>query len=65
LRTAANYTGKTSYVLELVSTSTCSACDCEFIARAWDLNVALITVDPQVLDQFVDIAISLDEYVRK
>ena len=25
----------------------------------------LITVDPQILDQFEDIAISLDEYVRK
>ena len=62
---AANYPEKHLYVLELVSRSTCSACDCEFVALARDLNVPLITVDPQVLDQFVDIAISLDGYIRK
>jgi hypothetical protein len=45
--------------------SACSACECEFVALARDLNELLITVDPQILDQFEDIAISLDEYVRK
>ena len=45
--------------------STCSACVCEFVALTRDLNMPLITVDPEVLDQFEVIGISLDEYINK
>ena len=50
-------------VLQLVGESTCSAYDCEFVALARDLNVRLLTVDKQIVKQFPNEAISLDEYV--
>ena len=50
-------------VLQLVGESTCSAYDCEFVALAQDLNMRLLTVDKQILKQFPNEAISLDEYV--
>ena len=49
-------------VLNLVASSTCSAYDCEFVALAQDLGVPLVTVDRQVLEQFPDIAVSLETY---
>ena len=49
-------------VLELVSKSTCSAYDCEFVALAQDLGVRLITVDKKILREFPNIAVSLNEY---
>lgn len=52
-------------VLRLVGESTCSAYDCEFVALARDLNVQLLTVDKQIVKQFPNEAISLDEYVSK
>jgi predicted nucleic acid-binding protein len=52
-------------VLRLVGESTCSAYDCEFVALARDLNVRLLTVDKQILKQFPNEAISLDEYVSQ
>ena len=51
-------------VMQLVSESTCSAYDCEFIALARDLGGKLLTTDKQILEQFPDDAISLDEYVN-
>jgi predicted nucleic acid-binding protein len=50
-------------VLGLAAASTCSAYDCEFIALAKDLNIALITVDKQVLSQFPDVATSWAEFI--
>ena len=50
-------------VLRLVEKSSCSAYDCEFVALAKDLEVSIVTVDKQILREFPDIAISLDEYV--
>jgi predicted nucleic acid-binding protein len=50
-------------VLSLAAKSACSAYDCEFVALAQDLNVPLVTVDKQVLGQFPDVAVSLQEYV--
>lgn len=52
------------HVLRLVAASTCSAYDCEFVALAEDLDVALITVDQQILSRFPDRALALDNYVR-
>ena len=52
-----------SQVLGLVSESTCSAYDCEFVALARDLNVPLLTVDKQILKQFPEETITLEEYI--
>ncbi|MFZ0448599.1 MAG: type II toxin-antitoxin system VapC family toxin [Desulfatiglandaceae bacterium] len=49
-------------VLHLVKESTCSAYDCEFVALARDLGVPLVTVDKQILNQFPNDTIPLDEY---
>lgn len=51
------------HVLDLVVESACSAYDCEFVALARDLAVPLVTVDRQILDQFPDMAISLEAFV--
>ena len=53
-----------SDVLRLASRSKCSAYDCEFVALAQDLNVPLITVDKQVLGEFPENAISVQEFVE-
>jgi predicted nucleic acid-binding protein len=50
-------------VLNLVAISTCSAYDCEFVALAQDLGVPLVTVDKQILNQFPDVAISLETFI--
>jgi len=50
-------------VLELVNISTCSACDCEFVVLARDLNVSLLSVDRQILKNFPDTALSLETFV--
>ena len=52
-------------VLQLVGESTCSAYDCEFVALARDLNVRLLTVDKQIVKQFPNEGISLEEYVSQ
>jgi predicted nucleic acid-binding protein len=50
-------------ILSLAASSSCSAYDCEFVALAQDLAIPLVTVDHQILDQFPDIAISLDTFI--
>jgi len=50
-------------VLSLVVSSDCSACDCEFIALAQDLDSQLVTVDKKILNEFPSIAISLDDFI--
>ena len=52
-------------VLELLSSSDCSAYDCEFVALAQDLEAHLITVDKKILSEFPSIAFELGEYVGK
>ena len=51
----------TELVLELVSTSQCSAYDCEFVAAAQQLNVPLVTEDRAILAAFPDRAQSLHQ----
>jgi predicted nucleic acid-binding protein len=63
LMSNSEYEVASSRVLSLVSRSDCSAYDCEFVALAQDLGVPLVTVDKQILDQFPDNAVSLEEYV--
>jgi predicted nucleic acid-binding protein len=57
------YEVTSNQVLELVNISTCSACDCEFVALARDLNVSLLSVDRQILKNFPDTALSLETFV--
>ena len=52
-------------VLQLVAESTCSAYDCEFVALARDLGVPLVTVDRQLLEQFPNDTVSLEEYTGR
>lgn len=51
-------------VLNLAATSKCSAYDCEFIALAKDLDVTLVTVDKQVLSEFPNLAVSLEDFIQ-
>lgn len=53
-----------SAVLRLAARSGCTAYDCEFVALAQDLGVALVTVDREVLREFPEVATELEEYVR-
>ena len=60
---AVEYQVAPARVLELVSISTCSAYDCEFVALAQELGVLLVTSDRQILRQFPDTAVSLEQFV--
>ncbi len=54
---------QSSRVLDLVSRSTCTAYDCEFVALAEQLNVPLVTADALLLKNFPNLAISLSDFV--
>lgn len=49
-------------VLELAARSRCSAYDCEFVALAHDLRVALVTGDRRVLRAFPSTAVAIDRF---
>ncbi|GAB4565950.1 MAG: type II toxin-antitoxin system VapC family toxin [Anaerolineae bacterium] len=51
-------------VLQLVKESRCPAYDCEFVALARDLGIKLVTVDKQILKEFPEDTISLEEFVN-
>ena len=51
-------------VLRLVARSNCTAYDCEFVALADAERVQLVTADRQILQEFPEISISLDKFVR-
>lgn len=51
-------------VLNFAARSRCSACDCEFVALARELNIPLVTTDEQILSDFPDIAVRLDTFAR-
>jgi predicted nucleic acid-binding protein len=51
------------HVLELVASSGCSAYDCEFVTLAEDLGTSLVTIDKKVLNEFPQVAVSLDEFI--
>ncbi len=51
-------------ILDLVAESECTAYDCEFVALARQLNIRLVTADKQLLRQFPDCAISLEEFAK-
>ena len=51
-----------AHIMQLVSSSNCSAYDCEFVALAQYLGVTLVTEDKKVLREFPDITKSLKSY---
>jgi predicted nucleic acid-binding protein len=51
-------------VLQFVAKSNCTAYDCEFVALAHAEGVQLVTADRQIVDEFPEIAISLNKFVR-
>jgi len=50
-------------VFSLAVNSTCSAYDCEFVALASDLGVPLVTLNKQLLRQFPQVALSLEQFL--
>ncbi|MFZ2446495.1 MAG: type II toxin-antitoxin system VapC family toxin [Syntrophobacteraceae bacterium] len=52
-----------SRVLSLVSTSNCSAYDCEFVALAQELGAPLVTSDLRILAEFSSVAVSPRAFV--
>jgi predicted nucleic acid-binding protein len=57
------YEVTSSRVLNLASTSGCSAYDCEFVALAQDLEVPLVTSDRKVLKEFPTVTLSMDSFI--
>lgn len=52
-------------IMSLVNASNCSAYDCEFVALAKQLDVALITADKKILKAFPDNAKTLEDFLKK
>jgi len=50
-------------VLSLVSDSSCSSYDCEFVALADDLNTKLVTFDKKINKEFSNIAIHPKQFI--
>ncbi|MEX1160760.1 MAG: type II toxin-antitoxin system VapC family toxin [Balneolaceae bacterium] len=63
LMAANEFEVNSTQVMSLVSDSSCSAYDCEFVALADDLNVPLVTFDKKILREFPNIAIKPKEFV--
>lgn len=51
-------------VMKLVTMSTCSAYDCEFVALAQFLNLRLFTTDERILSEFPDVSHSLNSFKK-
>jgi predicted nucleic acid-binding protein len=54
-----------AHVLSLVESSPCSAYDCEYVALAETLGVALLTYDRQLLDAFPDRTSTPADYLSR
>lgn len=50
-------------IMSLVTESSCSAYDCEFVALAEDFNIKLITFDKKIIKEFSNIAFSPQEFI--
>lgn len=50
-------------IFQKISTSNCSAYDCEFVALAAELNVPLLTFDKKICQEFPTIAVSPESFV--
>lgn len=49
-------------VIDLVASSRLSAYDCEFVALARSLGIALVTEDAAILEQFPEVAVSMEAF---
>ena len=56
--------GQTRRVLELAATSRLSAYDCEILILAQEMDSRLLTEDSGILDQFPDLALSLNDFLK-
>ncbi len=65
LMTSREYQVSSTQVMKLLSTSACSAYDCEFVALAKDLDRPLITEDKKILSIFPKIARSVEDYLNE
>ncbi|MBI3015540.1 MAG: type II toxin-antitoxin system VapC family toxin [Candidatus Tectomicrobia bacterium] len=61
----AEFEVESGQVLSLVSSSRCSAYDCEFVALARQIGVPLVTSDGQILSEFPATAMSLDVFAAR
>ena len=57
------YQVSSAEVMQLASTSHCSAYDCEFVALAQQLDIDLVTSDQKLLKAFPSTAVSLESYL--
>ncbi|MEK7787529.1 MAG: type II toxin-antitoxin system VapC family toxin [Chloroflexota bacterium] len=62
LLNGSEYQVESGKVLNLVSSSRCSAYDCEFVVLAQDLGVRLVTSDKRILEDFPSVAVSMDTF---
>ncbi len=63
LLTGNEYEISSAHIMQLVNTSQRSAYECEFVALAQYLDIPLVTADKKLLNEFPDLAKSLDSYV--
>lgn len=52
-----------SRVLQLTESSSCSAYDCQFVALAMELKVALVTSDREILNEFPGVALAPEKFL--
>jgi predicted nucleic acid-binding protein len=51
-------------ILKLAEASQRSACDCEFVALAKQLDLELVTSDALIIQKFPDIAVHMSEFIE-
>lgn len=52
-------------VLSLVSDSSCSSYDCEFVALADDLDLSIVSFDKKINNEFSDIAVHPKQFITQ
>jgi predicted nucleic acid-binding protein len=51
--------------MSMIKNSKCTPYDCQFVALAFQMNVRLLTLDPQILIEFPAIAIKPQDYLAQ
>ena len=59
------FTVPTERILKLVAGSECTVFECEYVALAQDLGLALVMTSENILREFPRTAVSLTEFARK
>ncbi|RJP81426.1 MAG: PIN domain-containing protein [Desulfobacteraceae bacterium] len=52
-------------ILKIVTNSSCSAYDCEFVSLAKSLETTLVTADKKIISEFPDVATSIRLFLNK